>query len=75
MLGLRDRGAATRFVLIRHAETEERARGLCVGRLDVPLGKRGRRQAERIATELADAPLAAVYTSPLSRTGPSPGLA
>ena len=73
MLGLRDPGAATRFVLVRHAETEERARGLCVGRLDVPLGKRGRGQAERLATELADSPLAAVYTSPLSRARETAG--
>lgn len=67
MLGLRERGGATRLVLVRHAETEERARGLCVGRLDVPLGKPGRRQAEQLAAELADEPLVAVYTSPLSR--------
>ena len=73
MLGLRERGAATRLVLIRHAETEEAARGLCVGRLDVPLGKPGRRQAEVLADALADPPLAAVYTSPLSRARDTAG--
>lgn len=73
MLGLRDRGAATRLVLVRHAETEDAARGLCVGRLDVPLGKAGRRQAEVLASALADPPLAAVYTSPLSRARDTAG--
>lgn len=73
MLGLRERGAATRLVLVRHAETEDAARGLCVGRLDVPLGKPGRRQAEVLAAALADPPLAAVYTSPLSRARDTAG--
>ena len=67
MIAVRERGAATRLVLVRHAETEERARGLCIGRLDVPLGKAGRRQAELLAGALAEEPLAAVYTSPASR--------
>ena len=73
MLGLRDSGGATRLVLVRHAETEERARGLCVGRLDVPLGKAGHRQAERLAAALADEQLAAVYTSPLARARDTAG--
>jgi probable phosphoglycerate mutase len=73
MLELRPRGAATRLVLVRHAETEERARGLCVGRLDVPLGKPGRRQAEQLSTALAEPPLAAVYTSPLARARDTAG--
>ena len=34
MLKLPDRGAATRGVLVRHAATEETARGPCYG--DVP---------------------------------------
>jgi len=73
MLGLRERGTATRFLLIRHAETEDAARGLCVGRLDVPLGRAGRRQAELLAAALAEPPLAAVYASPLSRARDTAG--
>lgn len=73
MLALRDRGIATRLVLVRHAETEERARGVCIGRLDAPLGRAGHRQAERLAAALADPPLAAVYTSPLSRARDTAG--
>jgi alpha-ribazole phosphatase/probable phosphoglycerate mutase len=67
MLTLPDRGGATRVVLVRHAETEESARGRCYGRLDVRLSSRGLRQAEALAAALADVSLAAVYASPLSR--------
>lgn len=67
MLALPDRGEATRVVLVRHAATEESARGRCYGRLDVRLSPRGLRQAEALAGALADHPLAAVYASPLAR--------
>ena len=67
MLALPDRGEATRVVLVRHAETEESARGRCYGRLDVRLSPRGLRQAQGLAVALADVPLAAVYASPLAR--------
>ena len=67
MLTLPDQGEATRVVLVRHAETEESARGRCYGRLDVRLSPRGLRQAQGLAAALADLPLAAVYASPLAR--------
>lgn len=67
MLPLPDLGEATRLVLVRHAETEESARGRCYGRLDVPLSPRGLRQAEALGAALAELPLAAVYASPLAR--------
>jgi len=67
MLTLPDRGAATRVVLVRHAETEESARGRCYGRLDVQLSPLGLRQAQALAAALADVSLAAVYASRLSR--------
>ena len=67
MLALPDPGAATRVVLVRHAETEESARGRCYGRLDVRLSPRGLRHAQGLAAALADHPLAAVYASPLAR--------
>ena len=67
MLALPERGEATRIVLVRHAETEESARGRCYGRLDVRLSQRGLQQAEALAASLAGLGLAAVYASPLAR--------
>jgi alpha-ribazole phosphatase len=57
----------SRLVLLRHAEPEEDARGLCYGTLDVGLSPAGHRQAERLAAELADLSLDAVYCSPRRR--------
>jgi alpha-ribazole phosphatase/probable phosphoglycerate mutase len=68
MVALPDRGEATRLVLVRHAETEESARGRCYGRLDVGLSAEGRRSSEQLGTALTATPLAAVYSSPLSRS-------
>lgn len=68
MLALPERGEATRFVLVRHEETEAYARGRCYGRLDVPISAEGGRRAEELGAALATQPLAAVYTSPLSRS-------
>jgi probable phosphoglycerate mutase len=56
-----------RFVLVRHAEPDEGARGRCYGALDVPLSPAGRRHAQELAASLAGLPLAAVYSSPLAR--------
>ena len=67
MLALPDQGEATRLVLVRHAQTDESARGRCYGRLDVQLSPRGLRQAQALADTLAGLPLAAVYSSPLVR--------
>ena len=67
MLVLPEQGGATRLVLVRHAETEESARGRCCGSLDVALSPAGKRQAEALARALVEVPLAAVYTSPLRR--------
>jgi len=56
-----------RLFLVRHGETESNRLGLALGRADVPLNERGRWQAQRLARALAAVPLAAVYSSPLSR--------
>jgi len=60
-------GAATRLVLVRHAEPDGSARGRVCGRTDVPLGAAGRRQADALGVALAAPPFAAVYASPLAR--------
>jgi broad specificity phosphatase PhoE len=53
--------------LVRHGETEYNRQGLALGRADIPLNERGLGQLERIADALASEPIAAVYSSPLSR--------
>lgn len=58
---------ATRLVLVRHGETEEAARGRCVGRLDVGLSTRGADQARLCAERLLPAGIAALYASPSRR--------
>jgi alpha-ribazole phosphatase len=58
----------SRIVLVRHAEPEESARGLCYGTLDVGLSDEGRAHAEQLATSLAAVPYDAVYASPRRRT-------
>jgi broad specificity phosphatase PhoE len=56
-----------RVVLVRHGETESNRERLALGREDVPLNERGRRQAAALAASLEGVPLAAVYSSPLRR--------
>jgi alpha-ribazole phosphatase/probable phosphoglycerate mutase len=58
----------SRIVLVRHAEPEESARGLCYGTLDVGLSDEGRAHAEELANTLAAVPYDAVYASPRRRT-------
>jgi broad specificity phosphatase PhoE len=67
MLGLPPNGDATRLLLVRHAETDQAVHGRCYGRLEVDLSPEGRRQAGELAAALGEYPLAAVYSSPLSR--------
>ncbi len=62
------------LVVVRHGRTAANARGLLLGRLDVPLDDLGRAQAAQVAgAVLAQAarthtPVAAVVSSPLERT-------
>ena len=57
----------TTIILVRHGQTEwnreERFRGI----VDVPLNATGWAQARAVGSRLSDYPIAAVYTSPLSR--------
>ena len=57
----------TRVWLIRHGEPAEEARHRCYGSLDVGLSEKGREQMEHVAAYLKSEPIAAIYTSPLSR--------
>jgi alpha-ribazole phosphatase len=56
-----------RLVLVRHAETEDSARGRCYGSLDVGLSPLGRSQCVVLAQALAAEPIAAVAASPRAR--------
>lgn len=59
--------SALRLFAIRHGETAWSRERRFTGVRDVPLTDRGRRQSEALAAALAEAPVAAVYTSPLER--------
>ena len=57
----------TRFILIRHGETDWNIEGRWQGQASVPLNERGREQAFQIARALAGIKIAAIYSSDLSR--------
>lgn len=60
---------ATRFILIRHGQTEwNRGAERFRGRADIPLNDLGYAQAQRVAARLAREEIAALYASPKQRT-------
>lgn len=59
-------GSVTLY-LVRHGETDWNSQGRWQGQADVPLNRRGWRQARFAAQRLKDAPLAAVFSSDLQR--------
>jgi probable phosphoglycerate mutase len=59
---------ATRLFLVRHGATQLTAEDRFSGSAGVDLSAEGRRQAACLADRLAQEQIAAVYTSPLSRT-------
>lgn len=64
---LRDR-AGTTLYLVRHGQTAHNRERIVQGRrIDSTLDATGRRQAEALARRFADAPLDALYASPLRR--------
>lgn len=58
---------ATRLILIRHGETAWNRATRIQGHTDIPLSPLGIAQAEKLAHALAEEPLAAIYSSDLSR--------
>jgi 2,3-bisphosphoglycerate-dependent phosphoglycerate mutase len=57
----------TTLLLVRHGETDWNAEGRLQGQTDRPLSEYGRRQARKLAEELAGEPLDAIYASDLAR--------
>lgn len=60
-------GVTHRLLLVRHGETQESARGLCYGKLDVALSSAGQQQVEYTADLIGPFNPAAIYTSPRQR--------
>ncbi len=60
--------SATRFIFVRHGETESNRRFVFRGRAEIPLNERGRRQAAAAGKSLVGIRVAAIYASPLGRT-------
>ena len=56
-----------KIYLVRHGQSEGNVRNLWYGISDLPLTDLGREQAAQVGEKLRDVPLAAAYTSPLSR--------
>jgi len=59
---------STRFILVRHGQTEWNLVERYRGRADIALNDTGREQARRIAQRLVGEPIVAVYAGPLRRT-------
>ena len=57
----------TRFLLVRHGQTEWNAQGRFMGQLDIPLNATGHAQAVALAGRLKDEQVNLIYTSDLSR--------
>ena len=58
---------STTILLVRHGETAWNRDKVFRGTFDIPLNDNGRQQARLASTSLAQTPIAAAYTSPLSR--------
>ena len=57
----------TRILLVRHGETDFNLTHRFQGRIDIPLNKEGKNQAQVLALALKDESLKAMYSSPLIR--------
>lgn len=57
----------TRFILVRHGQTEWNRVERFRGRIDIPMNETGLWQAEAAGRSLVGSGIAAIYTSPLNR--------
>jgi probable phosphoglycerate mutase len=55
------------IIIVRHGETVENAKHILMGHLPGTLSAKGRRQARKLARELMDEKIAAIYSSDLRR--------
>lgn len=55
------------FYIVRHGETEWNVKGLVQGHTDIPLTKKGKRQARQLAKKLSRINFNAVFSSDLLR--------
>ena len=61
-------GEGRRIYLVRHGEIyEEDEIHRCLGHTDIPMTKRGERQAEKTAKWFWDKDISVIYSSPLQR--------
>lgn len=60
--------ALTRFVLVRHGETNWNREGRYQGQIDTPLSAFGLEQGRKVAAALKEVPIDICYASPLSRS-------
>jgi len=60
-------GVTHRLLLVRHGETQESARGLCYGKLDVALCAAGLQQVQHTADLIRPFKPSAIYSSPRQR--------
>ena len=65
--GVTSSSCSVTLYLVRHGETDWNRQGRWQGQADVPLNRRGWRQARLAAQRLKDAPLAAIISSDLQR--------
>jgi broad specificity phosphatase PhoE len=56
-----------RILLVRHGETDFNLTHRFQGRIDIPLNKEGKNQAQALSLALKHEPLTAIYSSPLMR--------
>ena len=57
----------TRFLLVRHGQSEWNATGRIQGQIDIALDEIGQQQAQRVAARLKREKIDAIYSSPLLR--------
>lgn len=66
--------ALTRFILVRHGETNWNREGRYQGQIDTALSEFGLAQGKKVAEALKDVPIDICYASPLSRSFETAGM-